>query len=60
MHDFCGLYKKILLSFYSLPIAKGKKLCYNKGAKEKEVQSNEKLSLDVEAGCSEKKIKRFG
>ena len=43
-----------------MPIAKDEKLCYNKGAKEKEVQSNEKLSLDVLAGRSEKKIKRFG
>ena len=43
-----------------MPIAKDEKLCYNEDAKEKEVQSNEKLSLDVLAGCSEKKIERFG
>ena len=41
-NNFCEIYKKILLSFYKLPIEKGVSMCYNKDTKE--VQSNVQVS----------------
>ena len=41
-HNFYDVYKKILLSFYKLPIVIPKFLCYNKDTKE--VRSNVQVS----------------
>ena len=40
--NFCKIYKKILLSFYNLPIEIGDSMCYNEDTKE--VQSDAQVS----------------